>query len=104
LEQLAVNPRDAGLHVTLANEEASLGDKVKARASLDEAIRLAPTNGRTLFDIAGVLEQHFGERDEALKWLQKAVEHGQPWLEIDRSPALRDLRQDPRFERMRHSQ
>jgi tetratricopeptide (TPR) repeat protein len=103
LEQLAVNPRDPGLHVLLAVEEAFLGDKVKARASLDEAIRLAPTNGRTLFDIAELLEYRFGQREESLRWLQKAVEHGQPWREIDRSPSLRDLRTDPRFERMRHS-
>jgi serine/threonine-protein kinase len=102
-DQLVVNPRDPSLHVALATAQAFLGDKVKAKASLDEAIRLSPTNGRTLFDIAGILEQYFGERDEALKWLQKAVEHGQSWPEIDRSPTLQKLRRDPRYERIRPS-
>ena len=104
LAQLAVNARDPGLHVLLAVEQAFLGDKVQARASLDEALRLAPTNGRTLFDIAEFLEYRLGEREESLKWLEKAVQHGQPWLEIDRSPFLKELRKDPRFERIRHSQ
>ena len=103
MEQLTVNSRDPNLHVLLAREQAYLGDKVKAKASLDEAIKLAPTNGRTLFDIACLFEFRFNQREEALKWLAKAVEHGQTWPEIDRVPDLRDLRRDPGFERIRHS-
>jgi tetratricopeptide (TPR) repeat protein len=103
LEQLAVNSRDPNLQMLLATEQAYLGDRVKAKASLDAAIKLAPTNGRTMFEIAELLEYRFRQRDEALKWLAKAVEHGQTWPEIDRSPYLGDLRRDPRFERMRHS-
>jgi cytochrome c biogenesis protein CcmG/thiol:disulfide interchange protein DsbE len=43
------------------------------------------------------------QRDEALKWLQKALEHGQTWREVDRLPTLSHLRKDPRFAQMRHT-
>jgi hypothetical protein len=40
-------------------------------------------------------------RDKALDWLEKAIERGQTWREVDRAPALRDLREDPRFKMLR---
>jgi serine/threonine-protein kinase len=102
-ERLSVNPRDATLHMALANYNAALGDTAKGRASLDEVLRLAPADAYTLFQIAEFYEWRLKQRDEALTWLGKAVEQGQTWREVDRSPFLGDLRRDPRFQQLRRA-
>jgi serine/threonine protein kinase/tetratricopeptide (TPR) repeat protein len=100
-ESIGVNSRDASLFVQLADCEAALGDTVAARSDLKQALTLEPTEAHTLFQIATFYEHRLGKRSEALAWLSKAVAHGQTWREIDRSPILRDLRADPRFEQLR---
>ena len=102
-ERLGVNPREPALHMAFAEYNAALGDTVRARASLAEVLQLAPTDAHTLFDIAVFFESRLGQRDRALQWLEKAVENGQTWREVDRSPYLRNLRKDPRFEQIRYS-
>jgi tetratricopeptide (TPR) repeat protein len=101
-ERLGVNPRDANLHIRLADCDAALGDIATAKADLEQAINLAPSDAQTLLLIASFYEQRLGKRSEALAWLSKAVEHGQSWREIDRSPILRKLRADPAFKKVRH--
>ena len=102
MQRLAVNPKDADVRLAVADASAALGEIDKAREALSDALRLAPTEAHTLFLIGVFYEARLNERDEALKWLDKAVGRGQMWGEIDRLPALRRLRQDPRFERLRH--
>jgi hypothetical protein len=60
-----------------------------------------PTEPQVLLRIAIFHEQRLHERDAALTWLAKAVANGQTWREIDRSPTLRKLRDDPRFAKFR---
>ena len=74
-----------------------------ARADLDRALTLSPTDAHTLFVIAVFYEQRLQQREAALTWLSRAIAKGQTWREIDRVPALRDLRRDPRFEKLRHA-
>jgi tetratricopeptide (TPR) repeat protein len=100
-ERARVNARDAAIQMALASSEAALGEKQNALASLDKAISLEPDDAHTLFQIAVFLEYRAGRRDEALTWLSKAVARGQTWIEIDRAPALRELRKDPRFQKLR---
>jgi serine/threonine-protein kinase len=100
-ERLSVNPRDPVLHLALAQCDAALGDLVSARASLAQVVKAAPTDPEMLFDIAVLYEFWFHERDPALKWLAKAIDGGQSWREIDRSPYLVELRKDPRFQQLR---
>ena len=102
-ERLGVNPREPSLHMAFAEYNAALGDTVRARASLAEVLQLAPTDAHTLLDIAVFFESRLGQRDRALQWLEKAVENGQTWREVDCSPYLRNLRKDPRFEQIRYS-
>jgi tetratricopeptide (TPR) repeat protein len=99
-ERLRVNPRDASLHMALAEHLAALGDNIGARASLTRAIALA-NEAHTLYQIAVFYEQRLRQRTDALQWLEKAVAQGQTWREIDHEPSLRDLRQDPRFAALR---
>jgi eukaryotic-like serine/threonine-protein kinase len=101
-ERLTVNRRDPALHLALADYNAALGDMAQSQASLAEVLKLAPTEAHTLFDLAVYYELRLKQRDKALQWLQAAIEHGQTWREIDRSPDLKSLRADHRFEQMRH--
>jgi hypothetical protein len=42
-----------------------------------------------------------GEKDQAFKWLEKAVEDRDIWLmNLKVDPVLKSLRYDPRFERL----
>src|SRR5262249_49491251 len=100
-ERLRVNPRDASLHMALAEHLAALGDNTSARASLTRALALAPNEAHTLLHIAEFYEQRLQQRTNALQWLEKAIAQGQTWREIDHEPSLRDLRQDPRFAALR---
>jgi serine/threonine-protein kinase len=100
-ERLDVNAKDAALHMAVAEFSAALGDVDAARSSLDQVLRLAPTDGHTLFQLATFYEARLGERDRALAWLARALEEGQTWREIDSAPPLRALRADPRFLGMR---
>ena len=102
-ERLDVNPRDASLHIALADCEAALGETEAARRSLEQTLKLAPNDAHTLLRIATFYEHRLHQRDAALMWLAKAVARGQTWREIDRSPILGDLRADPRFEKLRHA-
>jgi tetratricopeptide (TPR) repeat protein len=102
-ERIRINPRDAYMLIVLANCEAALGDMDAARSLLDKTLKLAPTEAHTLFRIGVFYEERLHERDAALSWLSRAIARGQTWREIDRLPALRDLRRDPRFEKLRHA-
>ena len=100
-ERLDVNSRNAALQFALAEYSAALGEMDKARAAFSAALALAPDDAHTLFQIGVFYESRLNARDEALKWLTRAVERGQTWREIDRAPELRDLRTDPRFQELR---
>lgn len=100
-ERLGVNPRDPSLHIALAEYQAALGDTPGARAAVAEVVKSAPTDAQTLTRLAVLFESRFKERNEALSWLVRAIEAGQPWREIDRSPFLGELRRDPRFQKLR---
>jgi tetratricopeptide (TPR) repeat protein len=101
-ERLDVNPKDADAHMIVADSSAALGEIDKARESLANAVSLMPTDAHTLFLIGVFHEYRLGNRDEALSWLAQAVRNGQTWVEIDREPALLRLRNDPRFQQLRH--
>jgi tetratricopeptide (TPR) repeat protein/TolB-like protein/predicted Ser/Thr protein kinase len=101
LDRLTVNARDPNLHLALANCHAALGDLAQARSELQSALALKPSDAHTLFTIAAIYEQRFGQRDEALQWLTRSIEQGQTWREIDHAPMFAELRKDPRFQQLR---
>jgi serine/threonine-protein kinase len=103
-ERLRVNSKDAAVHMSMADYNAALDEMDKARLSLTQVLRLAPTDSHTLYRIAVFYEFRLHQRDDALLWLSRAIEHGQTWQEVDGEQTLRELRKDPRFQRMRHGQ
>jgi tetratricopeptide (TPR) repeat protein len=102
-ERLQVNPKDADVHLAVADASAALGEMDQAWTAFSAAQNLAPTEPHTLFQIGVFYEARLKDRAEALKWLAKAIDNGQPWREIDKAPALRRLREDPAFKNLRNS-
>jgi tetratricopeptide (TPR) repeat protein len=91
-----VNPKDAAVQMSLAEYHAALGDTSRARTFMHAALTLEPDNARLHYQ-AAVLEERWSNRDEALKWLRSAMERGYSRQQIERSPSLAGLRNDPRF-------
>jgi tetratricopeptide (TPR) repeat protein len=65
------------LHAALANRDAALGDMAQTRTELQKALDLKPSDAHTLYQIAVIYEQRFGQRDKALQYLRKSIEQGQ---------------------------
>ena len=95
-EQRKVNPRDTALLAELADARAMLGEGPQARALVARALALAPGDADVLQVAAGV-DEMLGQRDAALAKLTRALAAGYSRWEVERNPAYRALRQDPRF-------
>ena len=88
---LRVNPRDGDPHIMMANYYAMLNDRTHALRHLDEALNLNPENPEYLDDW-GRCHNRFGEKDQALGWLERARSRGFSPPEIRASPELDNLR------------
>jgi serine/threonine protein kinase/Flp pilus assembly protein TadD len=90
-----VNPRDAGVLIRLADCYGMTGRDAEAREGARRALLLAPQDTKVLF-MAGELFEHLGDRSRAIKLIADALAKGAAWAEVETSPALAALRQDPR--------
>ncbi len=98
-ENLRVNPRDGDTLASMANYYAMLSDRPQALKHLQEALNLNSDIPEYLA-IAAVVHNQFGEKDEALGWLEKARARGYSPAEIRASPELDNLRDEPRFQQL----
>ncbi|MFQ5695444.1 MAG: hypothetical protein ACE5HB_05600, partial [Terriglobia bacterium] len=96
-----LNPHDPVLLVDLAEYYASLDQQEKSLPLLRRALQLAPNDATVLYQAAVFHESRLQQRGEALRLLAQAVENGYSWEEIERTPVLRALRDDPRYARLR---
>jgi tetratricopeptide (TPR) repeat protein len=94
---LRINAKEASVQMSLAEYSAALGDMGRATTLMRSALALEPDNPRLHYQTAVLEEHRLGNREEALKWLRSAIEQGYPRQQIDRSPSLAALREDPRF-------
>lgn len=91
-----LNPNDAPLLAELADCLALLGESGRARTLLAEALKLDPGNSYITQMAVGIHEA-LGERDAALRYLDKALREGYSRAEIEHNPYLAELRADPRY-------
>jgi eukaryotic-like serine/threonine-protein kinase len=98
--QVHVNERDARLTAILADCWASIGDKVRAKELVVQALKLGKDNAEVHFRVAGTLEQ-LGDRVGALREVSQALDLRYSWEEVVRDPGFEALRRDPHFERLR---
>jgi serine/threonine protein kinase/Flp pilus assembly protein TadD len=94
-----VNAPDAHLLADLSEYHLKLGEKQNGLRLLGQALRLAPGDTRVLVRAADIFEGS-GQRDQALRCLDKALKLGYSAKLIERLPDLQQLRTDPRYVRL----
>jgi eukaryotic-like serine/threonine-protein kinase len=95
-KELSVNPVSAPVHVMLARYYAMIKDRAAAFSHLHVALQKRP-NEAEYQCIAAVVHNQFGERTEAIRYLEDAVAFGYSIAEIEAERELDNLREDPRF-------
>ncbi|HEY6292446.1 MAG TPA: protein kinase [Terriglobia bacterium] len=98
-EALKVNPKDAGLLAALAGYYSMLGSGGQALAALDQALAAGQPDKDLLFNAALVYNQ-LGQTSVALEWLAKALAAGYTPSVVSQAPALSNLHDNPRFQRL----
>jgi len=95
-QQRALSPRDPQLLTLLAGYYAQLDDAARAHALLDEALLHAPGDVEVMFQ-AGHTHEVLGDREMALSWIERALEHGYSRAQVENTPALRGLCADEAY-------
>ena len=81
---------------TLAGYYAVLSEKERAESLAEKGLRLDPENSRIMY-LAGTTYEQLGNREKALYWIGRALEHGYSLSEIEQQPELKQLLADKRF-------
>ena len=95
-QELAINPSNAAIHVMLARYYAMLNHRSDAIYHLQIALQKRPKDPEYQC-IAAVIHNQFGERAEAMRYLENAFAFGYSVAEIEAERELDNLREDPRF-------
>jgi tetratricopeptide (TPR) repeat protein/TolB-like protein/predicted Ser/Thr protein kinase len=98
-EAVSVDPRDPLALSIRGICKAMLGDRAAAFADLGRADSIAPVDAEVSFDTA-VVYNHFGDTDQALRWLGKAVSAGYSPSVARDYPFFDKMRSDPRFQKI----
>src|SRR3989449_430132 len=98
-EELRVNPQDLYSFGILAICHAMLGEKKPALDSLRRGLQLSPGDPYLRFQ-AALVHNQFGESDQAIQWLEKALAAGYSPSRIRDTPNFDALRADPRFQEL----
>jgi serine/threonine protein kinase/tetratricopeptide (TPR) repeat protein len=91
-----LNPQDALVQGKLAYLYARQDSRVKAMARTQTALALSPEDPTVLVDVGDAYEV-MGERQLALKYIQKAIEKGYPAQQVINDPDMQSLIRDPNF-------
>ena len=97
-EVLDEHPTMDGIRPLLAQQLVKQGDAAAAREQLTERVREAADADHDIAYWLGTTYAMLGDREDALHWLERAVELGnenRTWFESD--PNWEHLREDPRF-------
>jgi eukaryotic-like serine/threonine-protein kinase len=100
-DDLAVRHQDPELLAAAARMDAKLDHPASALQWISAALRLSPSDASILLMAAQVYELT-GRRDQALKTVAAAIAHGAGRAEIEQTPDLDGLRQDPRYPGLAH--
>ncbi|MBZ5515972.1 MAG: tetratricopeptide repeat protein [Acidobacteriia bacterium] len=98
-QELQVNPRDAEIGANLALWRAKSGSPAEAVRDIQRALALAPADPRYMY-YGAVVYKLAGHRSRALEWLKKSVVHGYPVQEIRADPEMRDLHDNPVYQKI----
>lgn len=96
---LASDPDNAGIQLPLAEYYTNVGNNTRARTLLQQGLSGIQQDGDLMFRAALVFEQ-LGEREDALLWVERALEGGYSLRLIEQDPEMDRLREDARFQRL----
>ena len=96
-KDLKLNPRDASTLSSLASYYSMKGDRKNAIKYFDKALKLSP-NDVDIIERGIETNEILGYRNEALKLVEKILEKGYPVSKLEKSPDLKNLIKDKRFE------
>lgn len=91
-KDLQISPRNAAVHVVMANSYAKSGDRKRARTAIQRALSLDPNNNEALVH-AAVIHNMDEQPAEALRLLQRAVAAGYSRALLSRDPEFANLRE-----------
>jgi tetratricopeptide (TPR) repeat protein len=97
--EFAVNPRDGGVLSDLAVFHAKILDREEALDEIGRSLEMAPDDKDVLQNSIIVYELT-GSRERALQGVESAVKRGYPIEDVERQPALAQLRMDPAYQRL----
>ena len=97
--QLKVNPIDADVLSSLALYYARTDDPERARKYMEKALK-EKSDDVDVMRVACLVHLSAGNREEALRWLQRAVAAGYAKEQLVANPELNGLHSDPEFERL----
>ena len=96
-EELHVNSQDTQACGILAISYAMLGEKKPAIDSLGRGLELSPGDPYLRFQ-AALVYAHFGQANQAIEWLNRALSAGYSRSRIRDIPNFDPLRDNPRFQ------
>ena len=91
-----VNPKDFFALAFTADYYAMVDEEQQARAQIARALEIAPADADVLFR-AAILNNHFGDGEKTLEFLNKSVAAGYSRTIIRDTPDFDHLKGDPRF-------
>lgn len=90
-------PQDPSLLCNLGGFYADLGNHGRADSLLKQSLNLAPNDVRNQLRV-GMMYELLGKRAEALSLIEQAVQKGAATIEIQYSPEMKNLREDPKYQ------
>jgi tetratricopeptide (TPR) repeat protein len=97
--QVAAKPPNATLLARIAKYQAKLGNTAEARATIQQAIKLEPSNATVRFQ-SGIIATLRGDKVRALEELYLAAGLGYPTGEIEKTPELAPLKEEAVFQQL----
>jgi len=94
-----ITPEDPRLLCRLAGYHAALGEQATGLELLNLVTRANPEDPELMARIAETYED-LSQREAALEWVRRALESDYPRSQFKRSPALRGLLADERYQRL----
>ena len=98
-KDLLINPDNPGTLSNLASYYSMLNNKAEAIRYLEKSLRLSPGDVET--GAKGVVTyETLGEREKAVNLAEKILEKGYPVSNLEKSPDLKNMLKDKRFEKI----
>ena len=94
--EIALNPRNAAAHATLAVCLAKTGDSGGAGSHIDKALEIEPRNPDH-FLYAAIVANLAGRSADAIGWIRRGVAAGLGVAQIEKEPEFANLRTLPAF-------